>query len=346
MKEDNTLLITGATGMIGGSLVRGISEKKIPCQMILPVRSIAKAKKLYRDLMNLDYQKLVFIETQLGDICPEQFPMPIDAIIHCACITQSQEMITHPIETADSIVIGTKNVLELARKKQVNSMVYVSSMEVYGKVEDTGETVDEDQLGDIDLHSPRSCYPMGKRMAEHYCHIYYHEHKVPVKIVRLAQTFGRGVRSDDNRVYMQFAHAVREGRNIILRTQGTSMGNYCGIDDAITGILKILEHGRDGEAYNVVNEENTMTIREMAELVAKEIAGGRIHVTFDIPEDNRYGYAARTGLRLSGKKLENLGWKPRQTLVDMYRDMLEELDEQKDLSSLPRSSPRSDTCWD
>ena len=96
------------------------------------------------------------------------------------------------------------------------------------------------------------------------------------------------------------------------------MGNYCGIHDAVRGILTILKYGKDGEAYNVVNEENTMTIREMAE----KIAGGRIKIRYDIPEEDVYGYAPDTGLRLSGEKLMALGWKPTEGLEKMYRDML------------------------
>ena len=109
-------------------------------------------------------------------------------------------------------------------------MVYVSSMEEYGVTEDTGAFAGEEELGMIDLKAPRSCYPMGKRMAEHYCHIYYEEFQVPVKIARLAQTFGRGISLRDDRVYMQFARAVFEGRDIVLKTAGKSVGNYCAIE--------------------------------------------------------------------------------------------------------------------
>ena len=100
------------------------------------------------------------------------------------------------------------------------------------------------------------------------------------------------------------------------------MGNYCDIDDTVDAILFILLHGKDSEAYNVVNEENTMSIREMAELVAAKMGGGSIKVTYNIPEDNRYGYAADTGLWLSGKKLKELGWEARRGIEEMYRRML------------------------
>lgn len=118
-------------------------------------------------------------------------------------------------------------------------------------------------------------------MAENICYSYFREYGVPVKIARLAQTFGRGVRDSDKRVFAQFARAVRANRDIVLHTAGQSMGNYCGINDTVTGILTILMQGQDGEAYNVVNEENTMTILQMAGVVADGIDGGPIGIRFD-----------------------------------------------------------------
>lgn len=161
-------------------------------------------------------------------------------------------------------------------------------------------------------------------MAENICYSYYKEYGIPVKIARLAQTFGKGVPHSDNRVFGQFARAARQGTDIVLHTKGHSMGNYCGIHDAVRGILTILKKGADGEAYNVVNEENTMSVREMAELVAERLAGGNIKIRYDIPEENVYGYAPDTGLRLSGRKLAELGWKPAESLQKMYADMMEE----------------------
>lgn len=322
MSMQNTLLLTGATGMIGGALLRHVLEKKRFDRIILPVRNIVRAKEIYHNLRGLDDQNVHFVETQIEKLCFGQFPMEVDSIIHCACVTQSKEMITHPVETADSIVIGAKNILELARKKQVSSMIYVSSMEVYGTVEETENPVKEDQLGGIDLRSVRSCYPMGKRMAEHYCQLYHQEYGVPVKVARLAQTFGRGVRPEDDRVYMQFARAVWEGRDIVLKTQGNSMGNYCATDDTVNGIFTILEKGKAGEVYNVVNEANTMRIREMAELVANQVAGGNIRVRIEAENPDINGYAPDTLLRLSGEKLRRLGWKPQKGLAEMYQEIL------------------------
>lgn len=325
MEREQTWLITGATGMIGSSLARRILKEKTPCHIILPVRNSDKAEAMYKEIEWLDKKKLHFVEIGLEDMRAEQFLMSIDYLIHCACVTQSAEMVAHPVETANNIVIGTKNVLELARKKQVKSMVYLSSMEVYGVVEDTGELLTEEQLGAVDLKAPRSCYPMGKRMAEHYCYSYYQEYKVPVKVARLAQTFGGGVHEEDNRVYMQFARAVLEGRDIILKTRGCSIGNYCAIEDVVEGIVTILQKGVDGEAYNVVNETNTMRIYDMADLIVREFADGRLKVRIEEEDLARNGYAPDTGLRLSGEKLRKLGWVPEKSLKEMYREVLRAL---------------------
>jgi len=312
-------LITGATGYIGSMLVKHIRETDEAAGITVLVRDRAKAEAMLPRNVQITEADLTDREKVISS------ELNCDYIIHCASVTASAEMITHPVEVTESIVNVTQNILELARRCRLKSMVYLSSMEVYGSIgcpDGRRVTEKEASRGEVELLATRSCYPLGKRMAENVCYSYYKEYGVPVKIARLAQTFGEGVLPSDQRVFAQFARAAREGRNIVLHTKGRSLGNYCGIHDAISGILTILEKGISGEAYNVVNEANTMTIRRMAELVADKIAGGSIRVASDIAEDNRYGYAADTSLRLSGEKLMALGWKPEESLEDMYRELL------------------------
>lgn len=326
-------LITGISGYIGSMLAKYLLEYEPGVKIVAPVRDICRMEERFGNIFVLTGgDRLCLLQEDLcafdflGRFCGEMDC--IDYMIHCASATSSSEMVSHPVEVIQSIVNGTQNVLELARRYKVRSMVYLSSMEVYGALDCSGGRRAAEEAagaGRVEPLSARSCYPLGKRMAENLCYSYFKEYGVPVKIARLAQTFGRGVPSSDNRVFSQFARAVKAGEDIILHTEGNSMGNYCGIDDVVSGILTILKRGKDGEAYNVVNEENTMTIRQMAWLVASQVAGGRIRVRFEIPPDNRYGYAADTGLRLSGEKLARLGWKPMKNLTDMYREMLEDM---------------------
>lgn len=327
-----TYLVTGATGYIGSILTAFlINEKQAPdgeeeCRIIAPVRDLRKASEMFSEGVEL-------LQTDLCDKrCVEQLVEAgsgVDYVIHCASITKSAEMIAHPVEVAESIINTTQNILEFVRRIPLKSMVYLSSMEVYGNIAGRdGQRVKEEDVcrGEIEVLNVRSCYPLGKRMAENICFSYYKEYGVPVKIARLAQTFGRKIRDTDNRVFAQFARAVKNGEDIVLHTRGNSMGNYCDMEDAVKGIISILEQGTDGEAYNVVNEENTMTIRQMAELVANQVAGGKIKVVYDIANDDQYGYAPDTGLRMSGERLRALGWQPRKSLKEMYCDIFADSD--------------------
>ena len=311
-------LITGATGYVGSMFLKELTKEGGKITAI--VRNREKAERM------LDSK----VDIIVGDILDTDFIQRIDRdfdyIVHFAAITKSSEMVSRPVEIIDGIVNGTRNILEIARRNRLKSMVYVSSMEIYGNIDCfDGHRVKEDELGDLDYFSERSCYPIGKRTAEHLCYLYSKEFGVPVKIARLSQTFGKGVLPGENRVFAQFAKAAVEGSDIVLHTKGLSMGNYCDISDVIAGLKILLDKGNNGEAYNIVNEDNTMGIREMAKLVAHDIVNDRIKVVYDIDKSNIKGYAADTGIRLSGEKMKKLGFEPTVSLKDMYLQMMEEM---------------------
>lgn len=329
---DGTYFITGITGFIGSLFTRMLltseayHENKI--HIIGLIRSKEKADQIYKDY---DNSNLTFVTCDLLSLSPallqrQSHLNQIDYIIHCAANTRSSDMIAYPVETANGILIGTNAILEIAREFSVKSMVYLSSMEVYGSVPESSERIPEEHLGTIDTFSTRSCYPLGKRMAENLCYCYYKQYGVPVKIARLAQTFGPGVLSNETRIFYQFAKCVMTRQNIILHTKGDSVGNYVDSMDAIHGLMTLLTQGENGQAYNIVNESNTMTILEMAQLVKEKIAQNSIQILFDIPEGNQFGYAAKTELRLSAKKLQSLGWAPEFGMEQMYRRMMEEME--------------------
>lgn len=315
--------ITGVTGLIGSLLVKTLirlAEKKQDKVYIVGLaRDPQKVAATYSDYVGE-------VEFVYGDICSEEIfheISAIDLIIHAACPTDSKYFTSNPVETIHSIYQGTKNVLELARRCHVSSMVYISSMEVYGIVDsDRQERISEETLGKLDILNIRSSYSEGKRLAECLCKSYQEEYGVPVRIARLAQTFGPGVANNDNRVYMQFARSVIAGENIILQTVGDSYGNYCYSRDTIAAILRILLNGEIGEAYNVVNESSTMQIKEMAQLVSENIAQGKISVEFAVSEESKRKYAPSTALKLSSRKLEGLGWHPEVGLTESYQFLI------------------------
>ena len=300
--KGTTVLVTGATGLIGVSIVRAlvaIGDIKV----IAHVRNREKAEEIYGALLQKN------VELYVDDITKEiNVSENIDYIFHCASITTSKTMIEKPVETICTSVEGTKNILELAKNKKSKSVIYVSSMEMYGAFNNLNHDVTEKDLGYVDNLKIRSNYPESKRLCENMCIAYMSEYNIPVKIARLAQTFGAGILPGENRVFAQFAKSAIKGEDIVLHTKGISEGNYCYTRDCITGLLTILLKGKNGEAYNVSNPESHITIADMAYMVADKIAEGRIKVVFDIPSENKFGYAADTKMKLNSSKLQALGW--------------------------------------
>jgi len=320
--EDSVFFITGATGLIGSVLIKALLKYNAlychSCRVVGLVRDINKAEKIFdkeKDDSNLEFC--------IGDVTGNiSYNGGIDYVIHAASETKSINMINNPVETIWTSVCGTKNMLDFACSKKVKGFVYLSSMEAFGKVESKDERVSEKQLGYIELENVRSCYPESKRLAENMCVCYLKEYGLPVTVARLAQTFGAGVPSSDMRVFAQFAHSIINEQDIVLHTQGNSYGNYVYTADAAAALFLLLKEGARGEAYTVVNEESTMRIKDMAYLAANDIAGGKITVVFDIPKENKYGYAPDTILRLSSQKLRDLGWKPKYGLKESYERLI------------------------
>ena len=310
------VLVTGATGLVGSMLVRALCAAPVEITVIAHVRNEQKARAMFGDL------PIVYC---LGDVtAPVEYDGAVDHILHTASVTASKSFVTQPVETLMTAIEGTRNLLEFARQKKVSSMVYVSSMEAFGITDPNLARITERDLGYIDILSVRSSYSEGKRICECLCAAYASEYGVPVKIARLAQTFGAGVSISDGRVFAQFTKSCLAGNDIVLHTEGKSMGNYCYTADAVRGLLTVLLRGENANAYTVVNENTAMPIRDVAKLVSDTLTGGRTKIIFDIPESSlTYGYAPDVTMRLSASKLRALGWQAEVDLPEMFRRLAE-----------------------
>lgn len=318
--DSSSVLVTGVTGLIGSLCVRLLLERN-RLGAGITIYAMARNEKKARDTFaEYDDPLLHFV---VSDICDFTFDGTCDYIIHTACPTASAFFGSRPVETADAIVLGTRSVLAFARDHGCRSMVYISSMEVYGDGNSepgTSQLLSEDRTGHVDVSSVRSCYPEGKRMAENYCVAFAAEYGVSVKIARLAQTFGPGIPKEDKRLFAQVARAAMAGEDITLKTTGESTRMYAYTADAVAGIMTILLRGQSGVAYNVANPDTYSSVRGMAEMVLERFSPGKGHVVIDVDPDAPY--PPEHHLPLDVSRLLALGWKPSVGLDGMYERLI------------------------
>lgn len=329
MLKDKTLLVTGATGLIGGLLVKAILYANQlysnRTRVIAPVRNKKKAEDAFSAYSAC--AELQLLECDI--LAPLEIAGPIDYLLHAASITQSKDFVQAPVETIKVNVWGTDNLLRLAHRHNVDSMVYLSTMEVYGAVSKDGKTSEID-FGYMDPFQVRSSYPESKQAAECLCCAYHGEYGVPVKTARLTSTFGPGISLEDTRVFAQFCAKAHRRENIVLHTPGDTQRDYLYTADAVTALLIILLRGESGEAYNVANSDTYISIRDMAQLVATACTQDAIKVVIEAPDNiESLGYAPPVKINLDTQKLNALGWRPKTHLEQMYRNLLSYIDEKQ-----------------
>ena len=315
--KEGKYLITGATGLIGSALLRRLTKEK-NIFMTCPVRNMSKVNKLFDDdIIN----RTNWIESPLEKSL-DQLSEHYDYIIHCASPTASRFFVDNPVETMLFNIKTTNSLLKFASNNNVESLVYLSSLESYGSVQDDSIPITEDFQGYVNPLETRSSYNMAKRICESMCHAYFEEYKVPVKIVRLTQTISPYVEETDLRLFALFGRQAAKGEDIILYTKGTSARQYIHIEDAVDAILCVLFQGNAGEAYNAANKDTYISVSDLAEFVQKKFnPTGK--VSYHLRQD--MGYAPTTKIKLDTSKLESLGWKPKYGLYDMFAALIENL---------------------
>lgn len=310
-----TILVTGATGLIGKNLCAALMARQQrgdgPARIIGTSRRAESVEDLFGDAVEA---------LQWDGRDPLQVNGTVDYIVHAAAPTASRFFVEKPVETIESIVDGTRAVLQLAQQKQVRKAALLSSMEVYGE---TGEgAVTEGDLGKLDTMEVRNSYPEAKRLSEAFCRAYAAECDVNALVLRLAQTLGPGVEPDDARVFAFFMRCALNGKDIELATDGTKRNPYVSTFDVTTAILFALACGEPGNAYTVANEDTFVSVYEMAQMVAREFGDG-IAVHKSVSKKNTL-YPRSTSLQLDASKMRSLGWQPRVSLEGMYDALRED----------------------
>jgi len=307
--KNKTVLITGATGMIGSYFVNTLLVANDRYNINVNIIALVRNKNKFSDYI-LNNSKITILEQDVTK--PIEYAEKIDYIVHAASPASPKLMKDFPFETNIANTIGTYNTLKLAIEKKSLGYLFISSREIYGQPNDGQEIFTEDgPLGQVDPLIPRNSYAEGKKAAENMCISAKNEYQLNVKIARLAHTYGPGMSIDDGRVQADFLKNVLNGEDIIMKSTGASLRTYTYVSDAINAMFKILLSS-DDVVYNISDEESKVTIKQLAEKL-KEISEDNINVIMDIPEEelNKGGNSVFTlGILSSSKIRKELNWKP------------------------------------
>lgn len=301
-----SIMITGATGMICSAvteLLFGLNkESNANIRIILAGRNQERMQqRFYCFKEGQDYSFLEYDATKEVGIS-----LSPDYIIHGASPADPASFINHPVETMFANLIGLKSLLDVAKSNSKTRLLYISSSEVYGKKEEN-RPYHETDYGYVDILNPRACYPSSKRTAETMCAAYHEEYGVDFVVVRPGHIYGPSITDSDSRASAQFTRKAKAGENIVLKSAGTQLRSYTYTLDCASAILTVLVKGECGEAYNISNPHSIVTIRELAECMAKT-AG--VKVVYEQASDQELkSYNMMDNSSLESAKLENLGWK-------------------------------------
>ena len=279
---NKSILITGATGTIGSYILCLLSalQNKVHLNCFAAARNIERLHNL------LTILRSTATPITYSPFEPMNINHPIDYIIHTVSPTASTFLKNNPADVIKIIFHGTENAISLSQKKNAK-LLFLSSLEVYANL--TIDNVDENTTGILDIMDTRSCYPLSKILAEHFCFSAFKQNNIDIRIARLAQVVGGLNTKNDNRMPAQFIRSALLGKDIILHTKGKHKNPFIDIYDATMSFIYILLFGEAGNIYNVAAEPNeTMTPYETAALIAEKISPQKIKVRFKILEENPF----------------------------------------------------------
>jgi len=313
--EGKNILISGAGGFLPAYLVKTVlflNENRFKNKAKIFALDRNKETIINRFAAYKNRTDLMFI---IQDVCePINIKDEIHFIIHAASQASPKYFGKDPVGTLSANVLGTRSLLEFARVKKVESFLFFSSGAVYGEVSEKDMPIKENIYGYIDPTSVRSCYTESKRMGETMCISWFHQYGVPAKIVRPFHTYGPGISLDDGRVQADFVSDIVNNRNIIMKSDGSAIRPFCYIADATVGFFIVLLKGKNGEAYNVSDSREEISILNLANLLIGLFSDKNLKV--EKKEVIEKGYIKGRITRHSPdiSKIAKLGWKPRHSL--------------------------------
>lgn len=304
--KDRSVLISGASGLVGSFLVDVIMKKNadgLNCKVYAVGRNAENARVRFEDYSSNEFFTFIAHDINKG------FEMDVETIayvIHLASNTHPVAYSTDPIGTITTNIMGTDNMLKFACAHRAVRFAFASSNEIYGENRGDTEFFDERYCGYLDPNTLRAGYPESKRCGEALCQAYRKQNGLNIVIPRLTRSYGPTMKLSDTKAVSQFIKKGIAGEDIVLKSTGMQYYSYTYVSDAVSGLLMVLLKGEDGEAYNISDSKSDIMLKDLAQMIA-DVSGTR--VVYDIPDETeRAGYSTATKARLDGSKLKKLGW--------------------------------------
>ena len=213
------------------------------------------------------------------------FPLyvEVDRIYNLACPASPIHYQRDPVQTTKTSVHGAINMLGLAKRTGAR-ILQSSTSEVYGDPDVHPQP--ESYWGNVNPIGIRSCYDEGKRCAETLFFDYWRQHRLPIKVARIFNTYGPRMLPDDGRVVSNFIVQALQGDDITIYGDGEQTRSFCYVDDLVEGLIRLMES--DEEVIGPINlgNPNEFSIKELAEKVVGLIGGSSKIVYQPLPQDD------------------------------------------------------------
>lgn len=298
--KESSILVTGGTGFVSYYVVNALLFMNdvlgFKNQVVVHARNFSKLKSMYGNLLLRDDFSVVIGDITRGLSIPDK----IDYIIHTAMPSDSKYLKEHSREAFDAAVEGTRNVIEIAKKFSAKSIVFMSSVTIYGELRKL--EIAEDYYDAQDWRSANDAYMMGKRSAEFLLLSAFHNDGLPVKILRPGFIFGANP-NEDRRVYNSFIDRAARGQDLIINSDGTLTRSLVYVVDVIRAIFMALASDSNGEAFNISCKN--VSLWDFTQKLGR-VAGVRYSRKIEPGSDK----AVECSNILIDHAFDDLGWKP------------------------------------
>jgi len=309
------VLVTGGGGFLGSHLCERLLRDGTEV-LCLDNFFTGDKRNIRRLLDNPDFELIRHDVT---------FPiyLEVDEIYNLACPASPVHYRFDPVQTTKTSVHGAINMLGLAKRVKAR-ILQASTSEVYGDPEVHPQP--EEYWGHVNPIGPRSCYDEGKRCAETLFFDYYRQHRLPIKVIRIFNTYGPRMHPNDGRVVSNFIIQALSGEDITVYGDGSQTRSFCYVDDLIGGMVRMMATPEDVTGPINLGNPEELTIRELAELII-ELTGSQSKIVYrPLPENDPVRRRP-----VIDKAREILDWQPTvpvregiQRTIDYFRRLLEE----------------------